>query len=112
MSIPLKVYKCRECGHQTIVYSGFCPECRARESFVMQEIAGNGHLYAFTRVHVCEERLKGEAPYILCMVEFDGGLKAMGRLSPSLITAINIGSQVELKEIVEGEYFFRFCGSD
>ncbi|GAX90714.1 hypothetical protein EFBL_2355 [Effusibacillus lacus] len=102
----MTVYQCDECGRRQLIPQGYCSQCRSSKSFspITLEIAGT--VISFTRVHVCEERFKSVAPYLLAIIECEDGLRLMGRVQQP-VEQLGIGSCVELAEFQGDTPIFR-----
>jgi uncharacterized OB-fold protein len=76
----LRASRCTVCGQSVFPASDICPFCLA-ESNEPLALAGVAKLYSFTRVHVAPKAWT--TPYALCYADFPGGLRLLGKLSPS-----------------------------
>lgn len=105
MSRQLKAFECSECGRQALLMQGFCSNCRSINSCQAIEVNGKGTVFSYTRIHVAEERFKGETPYLIAVIECDEGLRLLARIKES--EKIAIGSRVVLDEWNEDIPIFR-----
>lgn len=75
----IEAFACRACGTKTYPRHARCPSCGARE-FDPVPIAGTAKLLTFTRVHMLSLAFT-ERFITLGIVEYDDGLRALGRIS-------------------------------
>lgn len=110
MALRMTVYQCGKCGHKQSIPQGYCSRCRSANSCkpVIQEIAGT--VFSYTKVHVCEERFKSEAPYLLAVIECGDGLRVMGRVRQT-DGQLGIGSRAELAGFQGETPLFKVTGS-
>ncbi|WP_027415900.1 Zn-ribbon domain-containing OB-fold protein [Aneurinibacillus terranovensis] len=106
MAKKLKAYQCRECGRQALISPGYCPNCRSNNSYTSVDVEGKGKIFSYTTVHICEERLQSEVPYLLAVIESENGLRLIGRLSKPWRKPVIIGNQVELIDVKDGTNIF------
>ncbi|MFQ6110734.1 MAG: Zn-ribbon domain-containing OB-fold protein [Nitrospinota bacterium] len=90
-------FKCSQCGYTTIQRKFLCPAC-GNSDFNPMELAGRGTLYSFTRVHVGTELFKDKTPYLLAIVELEGGPRVTGRVLEPEGGEPRVGQAVELIE--------------
>ncbi len=90
-------FRCSQCGHATIQRKFFCPAC-GNSDFSPVELAGRGTIYSFTRVHLGTELFKDKTPYLLAIVELEGGARVTGRVLEPGEGEARVGQTVELIE--------------
>ncbi len=59
-------------------------------------LADKGTLYAWTRIHAAPRVFEGEAPYAVCVVDLDNGLRIATRLVERDGKEFQCGMRVEL----------------
>ena len=100
--------KCRACGALNIPPKMACRQCAGFDMDVV-EVEGKGKIKTFTTVFVAAEGRESEVPYILVMVELDGGPWLMGNLEgidPKTATMELIGKKVKMgHKIFPGDKF-------
>lgn len=92
----LRIQKCKPCGSAIFYPRVVCPSCGSRD-LAWTVASGRGTLHAFTIAHRgVPAAFKGAAPYVVAMVDLEGG----GRIMTNLIgvdpspAAIKIGMAV------------------
>ncbi|HYM32671.1 MAG TPA: Zn-ribbon domain-containing OB-fold protein [Candidatus Cybelea sp.] len=86
--------RCASCGKASFPPKPFCPHCWSRE-VVWIDLKPFGTIYSQTVVHASPAVFAHEAPYRLCIIDLDEGL----RIATRLIEAgdgVPIGARVEL----------------
>lgn len=73
-----------------------CPIC-GRSDLEPHEIAGEGRVIVWTTIHVPPTRYADEAPYTVAIVELEGGLRTMGRLTGD--AGRELGAHVRLRRV-------------
>lgn len=107
MENQLNVYQCHECGRRSLIAQGYCFTCRSKDSFNQLKVEGKGTIFSFTRIYVAEERLQGVTPYVVAVIECEGGLRLMARIRREDSDQVSIGSSVELVEWEEEVPIFK-----
>jgi len=85
----LAASRCGACGQHHFPRADVCPYCSAPGS-VAAELFGPGRLWAWTAVNAAPPGYLGEVPYGFGVVEFDEGIRVLGRLTeadPGKLTA-------------------------
>lgn len=91
--------KCRTCGFITAPPRTACRRCSGLDTEPV-ELSGKGKIATFTSVHVAPENRRGQAPYLVAVVELDEGSWIMGNLcgiDPQSASMQLIGRRVTLK---------------
>jgi uncharacterized protein len=86
--------RCKSCERSSFPPKPFCPHCWARDVGWI-ELAAVGSIYSQTVVHASPAVFAHEAPYRLCIVDLDDGI----RIATRLIEAgdgVPIGTRVSL----------------
>ena len=83
----------------------FCPVCLTLTQTQLEEVAGTGKIYSFTRVHVAPEQFKDIVPYYLAIIELDAGPRLMARLKTEEGDNVRIDAPVELVSTENGNVF-------
>ena len=71
--------KCSSCGFVTAPPRLACRHCGATDSKVV-ELSGNGKIVTFTSVFIPPENHRGQAPYLVVVVELEEGPWIMGNI--------------------------------
>jgi len=103
----LHVYECLECKRQSLIAQGYCFTCRKKDSYRPVDVEGKGTIFSFTRIYVAEERLQEETPYVVAVIECEGGLRLMARIKHQDSDLVSIGSTVDLVEWKENVPIFK-----
>jgi uncharacterized OB-fold protein len=72
--------RCRQCGLSYFPPKADCPKCLSSDVDWF-EIKGKGKLNTYTIVNYGPTGFENDAPYILALGEFNGGLQILARLS-------------------------------
>lgn len=92
----LLIQHCDECGKQVFYPRIVCPHCGGTE-LTFQEHSGLGQIYSFTVVSKpTHPAFKAEAPYIVALVELDGGGRMMSNIVGCPIEDVHIGMPVQV----------------
>ena len=76
----LRTSKCRGCSHMTFPPKPICPECW-KSDVDWVDLSGRGTLYSFTEVSAAPATFADEAPYVLCLVDLDEGIRCLSRIN-------------------------------
>lgn len=71
--------RCRDCGHMTFPPKPVCPECW-KNDVEWAELSGLGVLASYTEVSAAPQMFAHEAPYTLCIVDLDEGVRCVSRI--------------------------------
>ncbi len=75
--------RCPRCGVSFFPPKADCPSCLSGE-VEWFEVKGKGKLASYTIVNYGPSGFEDDAPYILALGEFEGGLQIMARLSKDI----------------------------
>ena len=100
--MEITVVVCEECGHQAIPPKYGCPKCSS-DHLVETEHTGTGIIYSYTTIRVAAGKYESQLPYIVALVELDGGLRVTARLEGE---QASIGQRVKLNRVEESIYWF------
>jgi len=101
------VVKCNTCGRRFLPPKMFCPYCGSRD-LCWVESDRVGVIVSFTEVHVPLKGFEGFAPYVVVIVEFEGGVRLPGILRGVDVKGLNVGLKVKLEfsgSFPSGYYF-------
>jgi uncharacterized OB-fold protein len=70
---------CEACGKFTFPPKPICPHCWS-DKMTWKDLSRRGTLYSWTRVHSAPKVFTDEAPYALCVVDLDIGLRIATRM--------------------------------
>jgi uncharacterized protein len=90
--------RCRECGFVTAPPRLACRRCQSLQTETI-EVQGRGKIVSFTVVCIPPESHRGRTPYLVVLVELDGGSWIMGNMSgidPANATTEIIGRWVRM----------------
>lgn len=85
--------QCDSCDKLTFPPRAFCAHCWSSR-VALAELATRGRIYSQTMVHIAPATFAHEAPYRLCIVDLDVGIRLATRLISD--AAVPIDSVVEL----------------
>lgn len=86
---------CEACGKSTFPPKPVCPHCWS-DRMAWKDLAARGTLYSWTRIHSAPKVFVDEAPYAVCVVDLDGGLRIATRLVEKPGKDFQCGMRVEL----------------
>ncbi|MEU6646296.1 Zn-ribbon domain-containing OB-fold protein [Saccharomonospora sp. NPDC046836] len=74
--------RCNRCEHITFPPKPVCPDCWSDDvSWI--ELSGRGTLRSYTEVVIAPAMFAHEAPYVLCLVDLDEGVRCVSRVLAS-----------------------------
>ena len=79
-ALPVGVLRCSACGALDPGPRELCPACLC-PALQPWEVPGTGRLLSWTVVRRAPTRFRAEAPYAVCVVDLDAGLRVTGRLA-------------------------------
>ena len=86
---------CEACGKHTLAPKPVCPHCWS-ERMTWKDLGARGTLYSWTRIHSAPKVFVEEAPYAVCVVDLDMGLRIATRLVEREGKEFRCGMPVEL----------------
>lgn len=86
---------CDACGKFTFPPKPICPHCWS-DRMQWKDLSQRGTLYSWTRVHSAPTVFTDEAPYALCVVDLDIGLRIATRLIEHKGVAFKPGIPMEV----------------
>ncbi len=86
--------RCASCEKLTFPPKSFCPHCW-NQTVTWTDVPTAGTIYTKTTVHIAPAIFAHEAPYEVCIVDLDVGLRIATRLVPGQAEA-RVGDRVEL----------------
>ena len=94
--------RCHVCGKGQFYPRFFCIHCGSKD--LSWEEAKSGKVYSFTVIHrPPSEAFANDVPYILALVEFEGGVRVMANLKGAVTSKIYIGMPIQVKFEARGE---------
>ena len=87
--------RCNGCGHTTFPPKPVCPGCWSTEH-EWTEIGTRGSVYSWTRIHAAPTVFAAEAPYCVCIVDLDCGIRLACKLTEREASPPRIGMPVEI----------------
>lgn len=103
--MQINIKRCPECNVAYMPDVDLCPACLIINQTQIEEVAGTGKIYSFTRVHVAPEQFKDSAPYYLAIIELEAGPRLMARLKTEEGDLVRIDAPVELVSTEKGYLF-------
>jgi uncharacterized protein len=102
---------CTQCRHMTFPPKPVCPECWS-ESVQWVELSGRGLLRSFTEVSAAPAMFADDAPYVLCIVDLEEGVRVLSRILASWDElSIDAPVQVQVRP-AEPNFLFDFVLAD
>jgi uncharacterized protein len=97
---------CESCGKFTFPPKPICPHCWS-DKMAWKDFSSRGTLYSWTRVHSAPKVFTVEAPYALCVVDLDIGLRIATRMieQPGKAFECGIPMQVVVLQFEDGPLF-------
>jgi uncharacterized OB-fold protein len=87
--------RCDSCSKLTFPPKSFCPHCwNPKVSWV--DVPKHGTVYSSTTVHIAPATFAHEAPYDVCIVDLDVGMRIATRLLRKHNGPVPVGTRVEL----------------
>lgn len=75
----LELPVCDSCGHQIFYPRAHCPACHSR-SVTWRQASGQAEVYALTIVYRPSSAFAAEAPFVVAMLQLEGGARLMANL--------------------------------
>jgi len=91
----LKAAKCCDCGTVILPPKPMCTKCFS-VNLKWIEINTTGKLLSYTVIHVAPEQFQSMVPYIVGIVEFEGGLRLPGIIKGVPFEQVEIGMKLTL----------------
>jgi uncharacterized OB-fold protein len=86
---------CKQCGRQSFPPKSVCPACWSVD-VEWRDLSSQGTLYSWTRIHSAPTAFQHEAPYAVCIVDLDSGIRMACRLVDGPDGEHQTGSRVEI----------------
>ncbi len=86
---------CADCGRQTFPPKSVCPHCWS-SNVIWSDLSDRGTLYSWTRIHSAPTAFADEAPYAVCIVDLDSGIRLACRLVERDDVTVAPGIPVEI----------------
>lgn len=98
--------RCDSCGKQTFPPKAVCPHCWSA-SVAWADLGATGTVYSWTRIHAAPMAFVGEAPYSVCIVDLDCGIRLACRLIDAEGVPPHIGMPVRMVRLqyTDGDLF-------
>jgi len=99
--------KCGDCNHMFIPPKPICPYCGSGKlSWI--EVSRVGRVVSYTEVHVPLKGFEGFTPYVVALVEFEGGFRLPGIVKNVKVSDLRVGLNVvlEFSRDFPSGYFF------
>ncbi len=92
----LEAAKCAGCGHVSSRPRLVCPACRGTQAH-RRHPRPTGKVLTFTVIHVPPAEFKGQAPYVLAVVELADGVRVTCQVADVDPAAVKTGMPVRLE---------------
>lgn len=98
--------ECCACAKQTFPPQAICPHCWS-DSTRWVDLCSSGVVYSWTRVHAAPTIFAAQAPYSVCIVDLDSGLRLACKLLDDDGPGPAIGMRVEIVRLryQDGDFF-------
>ncbi|MCA1829097.1 MAG: Zn-ribbon domain-containing OB-fold protein [Myxococcales bacterium] len=100
----VSVLKCRKCGALDAGPRLLCPNCRSR-ALEAAQVEGKGTLLSWTIIRRAPAKMKALAPYAVCVVDLEAGVRVTGRLQ-AVDAALRPGARVRCAALEGGVAIF------
>ncbi len=89
-------FKCNNCGQQSFPPRVICPTCHRKSVGKIEQVklSNEGTIFSFTEVHEGLEELGKQTPYVIALVELDGGARVTGQVTDCDACDVAIGRRV------------------
>jgi uncharacterized OB-fold protein len=87
---------CAACYRYFFYPRQHCPRC-GNGTPTMRAVSGLGSIYAWTRVHRAPPAFRGEAPYVVALVDLDEGVRLMTRIDALGEAEPRVGARVHVQ---------------
>ncbi len=101
--MSIQVYACTGCGRNYFESSERCAHCG--EGLEGKNVSGLGRIYSYSEVHLGPEGM--ETPYLLALVELEGGGRVLGRLQAMKPAGTVVDEVVRFDGLSEAGPLFR-----
>lgn len=91
----LMAAKCNDCETVTLPPKPMCTNCFS-DNLQWVRIDGPGKLLSYTVIHVAPEQFQSMVPYIVGIIEFDGGNRLPGIIRDIAAEEIKIGMKLKV----------------
>ena len=97
---------CDACGKFTFPPKPVCPHCWS-DAMKWKDLSKRGTLYSWTRIHAAPKVFTDEAPYTVCIVDLDIGLRIATRMveEPGVDFKPGIPMEVVVLKFEDGPLF-------
>ncbi len=92
---------CLDCGYLSVPPRKICHKCFSTNAG-WKKLKGEGIIESFTIIHVAPKRLEKEAPYAVCLIKLDEGIKILARMKVSSKEELKIGERIKIKAVDSG----------
>ncbi len=92
----LEAIKCKKCGKVLFPPRLVCPACQSRE-FEQTRINNTGKIETYTVIRVAPSTFVDQAPYIVAIVNLEGGVKILCQVADCELNELKIGMPVNLE---------------
>jgi len=98
--------QCNDCNRQTFPPKAICPHCWSA-SVRWTDLSSQGELYSWTRVHAAPTIFAADAPYSVCIVDLDSGVRVACKLveRPGIDTRIGMAVEIVRLQYEDGDLF-------
>lgn len=87
---------CDACERTVHYPRSHCPHCGASEALVWRDAPSEGRIYAVTMHHLPGQTWSGPVPYVVALVELEGGARLMTNIVGMASEGARVGNRVLL----------------
>jgi uncharacterized protein len=98
----LILQRCDNCGSYVHYPRSHCPRCLSSD-LEWCESAGDGTVYSFTVVHRAAPGAGLTAPYVVALIELDGGVRLLSNVVGSPVDDVSVGMRVAVRFELRGD---------
>lgn len=92
----LEAARCSGCGSVSFPARTVCPNCHGT-AHAPVKVSPEGKVLTFTVIHVPPAEFKGQSPYVLAVVELEGGVRVTCQVADVDPAAVGAGMPVRLE---------------
>lgn len=91
----LEAAKCQSCGKIHFPPRVICPGCKSR-NFKVVKLQDEGRVLTYTIIHVAPDQFETQTPYVVAIVELNGGVKITSQIVDCTLDELKIGDKVRV----------------
>ena len=91
----LEAGKCNNCGYIFFPPRLVCPKCKSK-NFTAVQLSREGKILTFTIIRVGPDKFSKQTPYVVAIIELNGGVRLTTQITDCDVNKVEIGSKVKL----------------